>query len=450
MSKILSFLKKEYVLIFILLGLAIVSRFLFFGYPKQVVFDEVHFGKFVSRYFDGKYYFDIHPPLAKLIMSSSAKLFNKNIQDNFNFEKIGDNYPDSIYKIYRFIVSFFGVLLVLAIYFLSKALFNNKWIGFLAGLLAIFDNALIVQSRFILTDVFFLSFGVASLALIIYSFKTKNKYTSVLLFVLGSVLSSCAISVKWTALVFVATALISIIYFSIRNKNYWQIILKPILFISIIFVVYFSVFAIHINLLPNSGDGDDYMSSAFVSTLSDSAHFGKFRPENQPSLWNKFTELNQKMLSYNKSITAPHPDGSKWFAWPFGQKKIFFWTENINMLLAPKIYLSANLWLWEIGLVSIVIGIFYFLFNLFKKGFKNEENFGLFLLLSGYFGNLFAYLFVSRVAFIYHYFPSLIFLIICLSYFISKKKYLWVPVLILVIYNFYTLFATTYGIGYSF
>ena len=34
----------------------------------QVVFDEYHFGKFVNGYITGEYFFDIHPPLGKLLL----------------------------------------------------------------------------------------------------------------------------------------------------------------------------------------------------------------------------------------------------------------------------------------------------------------------------------------------------------------------------------------------
>lgn len=38
--------------------------------PKVVLFDEVHFGKFVNSHITGHFYFDIHPPLVKLAMAA--------------------------------------------------------------------------------------------------------------------------------------------------------------------------------------------------------------------------------------------------------------------------------------------------------------------------------------------------------------------------------------------
>ena len=52
--------------------LAVVSlavRLYRIGTPDGVVFDEYHFGKFVNNYFDGQYFFDIHPPLGKLTLA---------------------------------------------------------------------------------------------------------------------------------------------------------------------------------------------------------------------------------------------------------------------------------------------------------------------------------------------------------------------------------------------
>ena len=166
--------KKEWLLIVILLLAANITRFYHFGQPNQIVFDEVYFPKFATDYFKGAYYFDIHPPLAKLMMAGSAKLFGISLPTNFAFKNISQTYPDNSYKFLRLIVSIFGVFLILGVYFLTKELFRNKWPAFLAGLFAVFDNALLVQSRVILTDIFLLAFGVLGLTFLFISRRKRS------------------------------------------------------------------------------------------------------------------------------------------------------------------------------------------------------------------------------------------------------------------------------------
>ncbi len=40
-----------------------------------MVFDEVHFGKFISGYIRGTYFFDIHPPAGKLLRCDAMRCY---------------------------------------------------------------------------------------------------------------------------------------------------------------------------------------------------------------------------------------------------------------------------------------------------------------------------------------------------------------------------------------
>lgn len=58
--------------------------------PRQVVFDEVHFGGFASNYLKGTYFFDVHPPLGKMIIAGIGAVYK--YKGTFAFKDIGDAY----------------------------------------------------------------------------------------------------------------------------------------------------------------------------------------------------------------------------------------------------------------------------------------------------------------------------------------------------------------------
>src|SRR3989304_9866784 len=126
-------------LLFIVLGIGLVTHFAFFGHPNQTVFDEFHFGKFVSGYYTGEYYFDIHPPLGKLTIAGFAKIFN--FKPEFSFAQIGEKFPDNKYLALRFLPSLAGTFLPVVIFLLALQLKFRPQAAFIIGLLVAIENA---------------------------------------------------------------------------------------------------------------------------------------------------------------------------------------------------------------------------------------------------------------------------------------------------------------------
>ena len=424
--------KKTSLIILILISIGV--HFAFFGQPNETVFDEVHFGKFVSAYYTHQYYFDIHPPGGKLIIAGFAKLFN--FSPEYSFAQIGQPFPDYKYLALRFLPVLAGTLLPIVIYFLALELGLSMLGAFGAGMLIALENALLTQSRYILLDPFLLLFGFASL---LFYFKYKNSgplIHNIKYLILMTLFGGLSISIKWTGIAFLGLAgvieLITIVGYGIRDKYYGiQNIFKQLPKLAIYFVIipltiYFSIFVIHFSLLTKSGDGDAFMTPSFQSSLqgSDYASDPKLKPLN---IFQKFIELNKNMYTANKTLTATHPYSSKWYTWPFMTRSVYYWNGSTGSPQVPgveeKIYLIGNPLIWWASTVSIMYLVLSSMGEFIsKKRLALIPNTIPLILAGGYLINYLPFIGIGRVMFLYHYLASLIFAILALAYLIDQQK----------------------------
>lgn len=362
----------------ILLGIGLATHFLFFGHPNQTVFDEVHFGKFVSGYYTHEYYFDIHPPLGKLLIAGFAKLFD--FKPEFSFAEIGDEFPDSKYMALRFLPSLAGSLMPAVIFLLALQLGFSRRAAFAAGLLIALENGILVQTRFILMDGFLILFGFLSL---IFYFRKKPTP--------AGVFAGLAASIKWTGLTFLALILTVEAIKLFRTKNLRQIFSSGLKLTIIPLAVYFSVFALHFAFLSKPGPGDAYMSQEF----------------HEKSVLNKFVELNKEMYRSNQRLTADHPYSSRWYSWPFMARPMFYWVDG-----DARIYFLGNPIVWWASSAGILMGL--------ALTFLRKADKTIFLLTGAYLLNLLPFMEIKRVMFLYHYMTAMIFAVLVLVYVVEK------------------------------
>lgn len=76
--------------------LTLATRFHNVTQPDHVCWDETHFGKMGSWYINRTFFFDVHPPLGKMLIALSGRLTGYN--GTYPFEKPGDKYNGTSYE----------------------------------------------------------------------------------------------------------------------------------------------------------------------------------------------------------------------------------------------------------------------------------------------------------------------------------------------------------------
>lgn len=414
-----------------LLTLGFISRFFLFGYPNQAVFDEVYFGKFVGAYFSGAYYFDIHPPFAKLLIATFAKLMGYN--PTSSFAAIGTTFTDSGYLYLRFLPSLAGALLPLVLFSITREFKLKTRTALLVGLLAILDTALLAQSRFILIDSLLLLFSFTSLWLYLVWRRSKQLW----ILMLAAALAGMAISVKWIALPFIVLPLL---YEFLHHASFKRMFKILAVYIVIAASLYVAFFAIHVSLLTKTGDGDAFMSTAYQSSLEGNPNAVD---NTQPSLSlpEKIVELNHEMYAANARLTAGHPYGSKWYGWPVMIKPISYWIQG-----NAQIWLVGNPVVWWGG----AIAIFWILIDLVTKKIPREKlPVALFIVL-GFFMAWLPFALISRVMFLYHYFIPLCFSILAIGFCVNRVEWkMQLSLVLLAVAGFILFMPAAYGLEFS-
>jgi dolichyl-phosphate-mannose-protein mannosyltransferase len=336
--------------LFALTALAALTRFIGLFYPNAVVFDELYSERYAARYLTGSFYFDVHPPLGRLMIAGAAKVLGV-ATTTLTCEEPA--------VVLRVLPALFGTLLVPLVYVLLRQLRANRSVATLGAALVLLDNALLVQSRFVLTDIFLIVFGLVAISLFLAA-RVRSGVGRGLLLSVSAIAAGAAVSVKWTGLS--ALGLIGLVWLvdEIRQRKWQQrwrrIAIDAAILVVLPIATYAATFAIHFALLTKSGPGETYMSLPYQATLAGNVHY---RPDARVSFLSEFVELNEKM-SYGNALIGltTHAAASPWYTWPILKHRVPYWSK---VRPAPDgrvehIDLLGNLALWW-GVVFAVLGI---------------------------------------------------------------------------------------------
>ena len=356
-------------------------------------FDEIYHARTAYEFLNGiKVYEWTHPPLGKIFIALGIKIFGMN---PFGWRIAG---------------TFFGILMLPFFYVFSKRLFKKTWLSAVVTIAFAFDFMHFVQTRIATIDVY-ITFFVILMYFFMYEYYSLSFYdvplkkTFVPLLFSG-ICFGLGTASKWTGIY--AGAGLCVLFFMTMHKRYKEYLFakenpeseksseilesftKNLTYTLAFCIAAFIVIPIIIYLL------------SYIPYVKCDGGGLKVILKNQTDMY----------VYHSKTVLdSTHPYSSKWYEWIIMKRPIWYYSGKVTDTIKEGISAFGNPLVWWTGIPAVIYTIY--------KAVKYKDSNAIFL-VTGYFAQLIPWIFVDRVVFIYHYFPCVPFLVLCIGYSISE------------------------------
>jgi dolichyl-phosphate-mannose-protein mannosyltransferase len=365
--------------------------------PNVVAWDEIHFERHAGHYLAGTHYFDVHPPLGKLLFAAEARFFG------IPASTLLGGAPATALRI---LPALLGALVAPLVYVLLRQLGAARRVATLGAFAVLFENALLVDMRLALLEPFLISFGLCAITLFLAA-RHRQASQRLALLALSAVFAGCAISVKWTGAsalgVILTTWLFDVWSTRPARPPAKRMTGELSLMVGIPIVIYVASFAIHFALLRHSGVDDAVMSGRFRATLIGNP---AYVPEARMSLFAKLRDVHRAMARGNRTLEyVVHPASSPWYTWPIMKHPILFWQSGTQPRSSLILLGNPVVW-WGGGIAVLVAGALLWR----RRDRLRRHQFAIAFLVGGFLLNYVPFIAIRRVMYLYHYLFSLVWL----------------------------------------
>ncbi|MCL2719640.1 MAG: phospholipid carrier-dependent glycosyltransferase [Lachnospiraceae bacterium] len=375
-------------------------------YFGSTMFDEIYHGRTAYEFIHGlTTYETTHPPFGKTIISWGIRLFGMN--------------PFG----WRFFSAVFGILMLPVIYAFGKTLFRNTLAAASVTILLAADCMHFTLSRIATIDIFAAFFILLMFYLMLRYFQIDRRGSQKLLFTakaahsnnahksqrtqsgadrrskrklqiivieswvplgLCGIIMGLGIAAKWTAIY--AGAGLGLIFFWYLINSYPVKVRQLIIFCMTFF-----------GIIP------------FFIYLLSYRHFVPHTPTT--GLIQIIIDNTVGMFSYHADLVATHYYATPFYDWPTMRMPLLYATDPVSDTLMSSVNCMGNPAIWWVGIPCILFCILRFLW---KKDLRAG------FLIAAYLAQYLPWFFVSRITFIYHYFPAALFMILMIGYTLDK------------------------------
>lgn len=365
------------------------------SFRNSMYFDEIYHARTAYEFLKGlPAYENTHPPLGKLFIAAGILLFGMN---PFGWRIIG---------------TLFGIAMVPAAYLFARKLTKSTAASALACVLFAFDFMHFTQTRIATIDVY-ITFFVLLMYFCMYCYASLSFYDTPLkrtLLPLGlcGLCMGLGVACKWTG-VYAGLGL-AVIFFSVmlqRYREYRYAASRPDGETEGIS---------HLHILevfrPCALKTVAFCLIAFVAvpTLIYLLSYLPFRDYSEDGLLLRMLHNQETMLQYHSRLTATHPYSSFWYEWPILKRPVWYYSSLVtgsagNGGLREGISAFGNPLVWWPGIPAALY--------MLRLWAKKKDRTAAFLFV-GYLAQYLPWFFVTRITFLYHYFPSVIFVVLML------------------------------------
>ena len=368
-------------------------------YLNSSYFDEIYHARTAWEHLRNIYPYEVsHPPLGKLILSVGIALFG--------MTPFG----------WRFMGTLFGVLMLPLMYAFVKKLYGGRLIPGCCAVIFAADFMHFTQTRIATIDVYITFFVIAMyLSMYEYVFYTGDSprlREAARPLLLCGLSMGLGVACKWTG-VYAGMGLAVIFFASLLIR--WRRCLQAQAIAPehsrralradfrrrtkttiLLCVVFFVVAPVLI-----------YMTSYLL--FEDGSNHGMVQ---------KLLENQRNMFLYHTAEKNSHTFASRWYEWPIMKKPIWYYTRILTGEpgsggLRENISAFGNPAVWWVGIPA---GVY-----MFWRAIARRDGTAAFL-LTGYAAQYLPWCLVSRTTFIYHYFPSVPFVVLMLVHSLNCWK----------------------------
>lgn len=358
-------------------------------YMTGTMFDEVYHGRTAYEFLHGlTTYETTHPHFGKILIALGVLIFGMN--------------PFG----WRFMSAFFGILILPLMYLFAKKLFRNSFAAAASTGLLAFDCMHYTLSRIATIDIF-AAFFILLMYYWLYeyfikdcayrsgknalqdSFPPKSVYIPL---ALCGISMALGISTKWTG-VYAGMGLgVLFVWYTLTHFPKKQT-LKLFLFCCLFFIV--------LPLLV--------YTLCFIPVVDYAPYHG---------LIDKTIQGTKYMFDYHANLVAEHYYSTPFYEWPIIWMPLLDANDAVDAVKVSAVSTMGNPAIWWVGIPCQLYVFFRWLIKRDKKaGF----------LCIAYLAQYVPWMSVSRITFIYHYFPAILFVILMMGYTILHitERFTW-------------------------